>query len=144
VVPPKIPRPRSFEDVAALLEALSGRIEVVADGQLAVSKQIGELAAEVARLQAGPMRPPAASYSDLDAEISEFKQTLKERVRDPKDARFTSDYARAMVKGAIADAKRDDKAKTWDTVKKTVGQIFIGVVVGVLISVLVAKFKACG
>lgn len=92
------------------------------------------------RVDQGPPLPPMRSPEDsFMGQVPEL-QELKNRVRDPNDRRFTSDYVRAMVRNTLDGSKRDEKAARYDALVKTSVRVLVGVAVGVLVAMTLAHF----
>lgn len=136
-----LPRPRNFDDVVERLEGVERGLRSVTDGQLAMSQQMGTLAAEVGRLRASgtaplpPYRNPESSYTDLDPVLAEYRRTLRDKVKDPQ-TRFDSERARAEVKGAIERARADEAAAKWEAGKKLAWKVLVAVVVALVLEAL--------
>lgn len=140
-----LPRPRNLSEVCDYLEALANkfddRTKKLAEGISQSNTDIGRLAAEVAGLRrdirsvrAG--RDPDSSYHDFDAELAEYRRILKDREGNPEDPAFTPNTAKSMVRKAISEVARDDKAQNWDRAKKIAIRIAIGILLIIAGSVL--------
>lgn len=139
-----IPRPRSVDQLAELIIALAARLDTVANGQLSVSQQIGALTAELAEMRTfirpGPYREREASIHDFDPLVAEFRNALKEGVKDAARPQFDSTRARAIANEAVHMARQGDKARAYDTLRSTVVRVAMGVIVGVLVAMVLAHF----
>lgn len=138
-----IPRPRNVDQLAELVLGLSARIDTVSNGYMSVSQQIGALTAEVAEMRSvfrPPYREREASIHDFDPLVAEFRNALRDGVKDEARPRFDSTRAKAIASEAVQLAKLGDKAKAYDTLRNTVVRVAVGVAVGVIVAMVLAHF----
>jgi hypothetical protein len=140
----KPPRPRNFDDVSARLDRLDRELS---QETLDIREQIGAMAAELANLRTNmsfsatppppqlppAMRDPESSIHDFDEDIARFRETLRQK------SRRDSVRARALAKEAVASAQRDEKAASWDKLVHTGWRIFVGIAVGVIVTIVIYR-----
>lgn len=132
------PRPHSLGDVFDRLDKFEAEI-------LALQEQIGALTAEMSaqrRSSEGrvippplpPFRDPDSSVHDFDEDVARFREQLR------MTARRDSTRARQIAVEAVKTAERDDKAARWDKLVQTGWRVLVGVVVGVVVTVILYRF----
>jgi hypothetical protein len=133
-----LPRPRTFEDMCDRLQGLETEVAVLSEVVKNLATNVGGLIETMGRIP--PSLPPKRSPEDsFMGQVPEL-QELKNRVRDPNDRRFTSDYARALVRNALEGAAREKKAGNWDGLVKVAKRVAIAVVIAYAVGVTYAHF----
>ena len=156
--PPPLPRPHNLDEVYGLIlaisqrvDGLSQRMDVIVNGQLEMSGQIGRIVAAISGVELAianlrsafePIRARTASAHELEQVAERIERKAEdiieaaEEITSPGVVKTTSDPVRDMIKrvrGEEALANQEREAADRRAIKR---QVIGGVILAILLAIL--------